>query len=127
MLRRVREVDLFFRRMRTGEWLGSRFHRSRWLNILLLKPPLLRREPDLDLLDRERDLRLDLDRLLLSRELDLFFRSGEWDPDFFLFGDLDLECLVRALDLELFFREGDDLDAFFTGDLDRDIFLDFEF
>lgn len=29
VLRRVLEVDLRLRRMRMGEWLGSRFHRSR--------------------------------------------------------------------------------------------------
>lgn len=42
--------DLFLRRMSTGEWLGSRFHRSLWLYVALLRP----RDPD-----HERDL-LDL-------------------------------------------------------------------
>lgn len=53
MLRRVLEVDLLLRRMRTGEWLGSRFH----LSLLSKERPrntgLLRREADRDLLDRE--------------------------------------------------------------------------
>lgn len=123
-LRLVCDEDLFFRRMSTGEWLGSRFHLSRPLNRWALNP-LLRREPE-----RDRDLLrpedLDLDRLLR--------RPGERDLDLFLFGDLDLERFDRVLDLDrdFFFREGvrdfffllrdEDLDFFsLAGDLDFDL------
>lgn len=100
----------------------------------LKPPPPLRRDLDLDLLDRERDLRLDLD--LRSGVRDLFLRSGERDFDLLLLGDLDLEGLARVLDLDLFLREGDALDFAllfleddrdllrFTGDLELDRFLE---
>lgn len=97
-LRCERTGDLFFRRISTGEWLGSRFHRSLWLREWLLKLPLPRRE-------RERDLdRLDL------------FPLGDRDLERFLFGDRDLERLLRVRELERddrFLREG-------VRDLDRD-------
>lgn len=52
-LRRVLEVDLLFRRMRMGEWLGSRFHRSRLSKEWPRNMGLLRRDAERDLLDRE--------------------------------------------------------------------------
>lgn len=144
-LRRGREVDLLLRRIRTGEWLGVRFHLSRRSSG---KPLLLRRELDCDLLDRERraldrDLLLlagerDFERLLLSADLDLllragdrdfdrFFLVGDLDLDRFLLGDLDCECLALILDLErnLRFLPADfDLDRLFLeGDFDLDFFL----
>lgn len=96
--RLVRAGDLFLRRMRTGEWLGSRFQRSLWLSWWLPNAPLpLRREPE--------------------RDLDLFdLRAGDRDLDRFLFGDLDFERLFRVLDL--------DRDFFFlVPDVERDFFL----
>lgn len=96
--RLVRAGDRFLRRMRTGEWLGSRFQRSLWLSWWLPNAPLpLRREPE--------------------RDLDLFdLRAGDRDLDRFLFGDLDFERLFRVLDL--------DRDFFFlVPDFERDLFL----
>lgn len=128
MLRRVPDADLFFRRMRTGDRLGSRFHRSRWFSARLPKP-LLQREPDRDLLfERERDLFLDFDRLLLSGVRDFLRRPRERDLDFFFFlGDLDFERLLLVPDLcdflsegERDFREGDLDFFFFAGDFDLD-------
>lgn len=130
VLRRVCDEDRFLRRMRTGEWLGSRFHRSRPLNLCAPNPPpRLLREPerDLDLLFRPDE-----------RDLERLRRPGERDFDLFLLGDLDLERFVRVLDLDrdFFLRGGvldfffllreDDLDfLLFTGDFDLD--LDFRF
>lgn len=102
--------------MTTGERLGSRFQRSRWLNIRLLKAPLFLREPERDLLDLERDRCLDFERFL-SETRDLLWRPGERDLDLFLLGDLDLERLERFLDLDLFRCEGDFL-LFLEDDLD---------
>lgn len=128
-LLRVCDVDRFLRRMSTGEWLGSRFHRSRPLNRCAPNPPLLRLEPerDLDLLFRPEE-----------RDLERLRRPGERDFDLFFFGDLDLERFDRVLDLDrdLLLREGvldfffllreDDLDfLLFSGDFDLDFrFLD---
>lgn len=121
-LLRVCDADRFLRRMSTGEWLGSRFQRSRPLNRCAPNPPLLRLEPerDLDLLFRPEE-----------RDLERLRRPGERDFDFFFLGDLDLERFDRVLDLDrdLLLREGvldfffllreDDLDFFlFPGDFD---------
>lgn len=151
-LRRVLEVDLLLRRIRMGEWLGSRFHRSRlskeWpRNTGLLRPE---RDTERDLLDREwralerdRDLLFlvgdrDFERLLFSRLFDLFrragerdldrlFRTGDLDLERFLLGDLDFERLALVWDLDLDFSLcGIDLERDFlrrAGDLDVDLFL----
>lgn len=150
LLRRVLEVDLRLRRIRIGEWLGSRFHRSRLSKEWPRKAGLLRRDIDLDRLarvwrglDLERDLLFftgerDFDRLALSGVLELFFRVGDRDLDRlfrigdldlerFLLGDFDFERLVRVRDLDLDFAlrladfERDFL--LLAGDLDADLFF----
>lgn len=52
-LRRDLEFDLLLRRIKIGEWLGSRFHRSRLSKDRPLNAGLLRRDTDRDLLDRD--------------------------------------------------------------------------
>lgn len=96
LLRRVREPERrCLRRMRTGEWLGSLFHRSRLSNERLRNAGRLPRPLDLDL--RLRSEERDLDRLLLSPDLDLFLRPVERLLDRLLLSvDLDL-LLTRAL------------------------------
>lgn len=91
VLRRVREVDLFFRRMRIGEWLGSRFHRSRRSNERLRNAGLRCRELERDLLERDRRFRV------VDRERDRLFLPGE----------RDLERLPSSLDFDLFLLAGD--------------------
>lgn len=126
MLRRGLEVDLLLRRIRTGEWLGSRFHRSRLSKEWPRNTGLLRRDAEGDLLDREcRVLDRERDRLFLAgdrdfdrlpfsglfdlflrggeRDLDRLFRAGDLDLDRFLLGDLDFERLVLVRDLDLDF------------------------
>lgn len=96
VLRRVRDPERrCLRRMRTGEWLGSRFHLSRLSNERLRNTGRLPRPLDLDL--RLRSEERDRDRLLLSPDLDLFLRPVERLLDrLFLSVDLDL-LLPRAL------------------------------
>lgn len=93
-LRRDLEVDLLLRRIKTGEWLGSRFHRSRLSKDRPRNAGLLRRETERDLLDRDRRA-LDRERDLLflagERDLDLLFRVGDLDFDRFRLGDFDFE------------------------------------
>lgn len=147
VLRRVRDPDRrCLRRMRTGEWLGSLFHRSRLSNDLLRNTGRLPRPLDLDLRRRsdERDLdrrprspdrdrfllpadRL-LDRLFLSVDLDLLrpfcdrdrlLRVGERDFDLrALVRDLELERLRRAAERDLDLRRRPGL-----RDLERRLFF----
>lgn len=90
------EVDLLLRRIKMGEWLGSRFHLSRLSNDFPRNTGLLRRDIERDLLVRVcRALDRDLDLLFLGeRDLDLLFRAGDLDFDRFLLGDFDFERLV---------------------------------
>ena len=120
MLRRVRDPERrCFRRIRTGEWLGSLFHLSRLSNERLRNTGRLPRPLDLDL--RLRSAERDRERLLRSIDLDLFLRPVERLFDrLFLSGDLDL-LLPRALgDRDRLLRAG-------LRDLDRRVlFRNFE-
>ncbi|KAJ8012988.1 hypothetical protein DPEC_G00048610 [Dallia pectoralis] len=123
-----------------GEWLGSRFHRSRRSNERFRMMGRRRRDIERDLLRRTRER--DLERLLLSVDLDLFLLTGERDLErLFLVLDLDRDFLRRVddlerdlqrraglLDLDRFFRlAGGETDfLFLTGDLDR-LLLDADF
>lgn len=122
VLRRVRDPERrCFRRMRTGEWLGSLFHLSRLSNERLRNTGRLPRplERDLRLRSDERDL----ERLLLSPDLDLFLRPVERLRDrLFLSWDLDL-LLPRAFgERDRLFRAGERVrDLWVLGrDLDRE-------
>lgn len=148
VLRRVRDPERrCLRRMRTGEWLGSRFHRSRrskerLRNTGRLPRPLdldlrlrseererLPRSPDLDLFRRPVE-RL-LDRLLRSVDLDLLLpralgerdrllRAGERERDRWdLPRDLVRDRLRRALERDLRRRAGLlDFRFFLSGETD---------
>lgn len=129
VLRRVRDPERrCLRRIRTGEWLGSRFQRSRLSNERLRNTGRLPRPRDLDL--RLRSEERDLDRLLLSPDLDLFLRPAERLLDRLLLSadldlllprplgerdrllrvgerDLDRRALVRDFECERFRRAGD--------------------
>lgn len=149
VLRRARDPERrCLRRMRTGEWLGSLFHRSRLSNERLRNTGRLPRPLDLDLRLRsgERDrlpLPPDLDlflrpverlleRLILSVDLDLLlpralgervrdrrFRVGERDLDRrILVRDLERDRLRRVAERERDFRRRAGL-----RDLDRRFFL----
>lgn len=122
VLRRVRDPERrCFRRIRTGEWLGSRFHLSRLSKERLRNTGRLPRplERDLRLRSDERDL----ERRLLSPDLDLFLRPVERLLDRLLLSwDLDL-LLPRAFgERERLFRAGERvLDLWVLGrDLDRE-------
>lgn len=107
VLRRVRDPERrCLRRMRTGEWLGSLFHRSRLSKERLRNTGRLPRP-----LERDRRLRSvdrDLERLLLSPDLDLFLRPVERLLERLpLSGDLDL-LLPRVLgERDRLFRAGE--------------------
>lgn len=145
VLRRVRDPERrCLRRMRTGEWLGSLFQRSRLSNERLRNTGRLPRPLDLDLRLRseERDLdRLLLspdlflrpverlsDRLLLSVDLDLLLPRGLGERDrLFRVGerDLDRRVLVRDLECDRLRRAGERDLRLRAGlrDLDRRFFL----
>lgn len=121
MLRRVRDPERrCLRRMRTGEWLGSRFHRSRRSKERLRNTGRLPRPLDLDL--RLRSEERDLERLLRSPDLDLFRRPVERLLDRLLRSvDLDL-LLLRALgERDLLLRAGERERERDRWDLPRDL------
>lgn len=93
--------------MRTGEWLGSLFHRSRRSKERLRNTGRLPRPLDRDL--RLRSDERDLERLLLSPDLDLFLRPVERLLDRLLLSwDLDLLLPLRAFgERDRLFRAGE--------------------
>lgn len=122
VLRRVRDPERrCLRRMRTGEWLGSLFHLSRLSKERLRNTGRLPRPLERDL--RLRSVDRDLERRLLSPDLDLFLRPVERLLDRLpLSGDLDL-LLPRVFgERDRLFRAGErDLDLWaLCRDLDLD-------